>query len=471
MRTVLIALTCGAALSAAAQQKWTLQQCLQRAEEKNLSVRDAALDAELAGAAHDQAYWSFLPDLNAAATHGYNYGRVVDRFTNTFATDRVRTNNFYLSSDLTLYQGGRKRSELAQADLNEQAAGKGLEASKNAVRTEVVRSFLNVLGLRERIASAEAQVAISRAQVERTQALVDAGRVARADLLDVQAQLASDEYTVIDLRNQHDQALLQLGQYLLLEPAQQASFDIEAPAVTELVPTEPSATEDQVLSNVLATNPAFAQADLNAQSAERSMTIARSGALPSLLFNASAGTGYSGRNLEPVGSPFYGTQTIGYTEGGEAVLAPTVSYDTRTRPFSKQLDDNLNESISFTLSVPIFNNKRNSYAVDQARIRHEQALDRLENERLSLQRDVQNALTAQRAAYRQYESARRSVEASEESLRYATERHAQGTITALELNTAQSRAQRATADLINAKYSYLMAQKSLDILQGIMPTL
>ena len=88
-------------LGASAQQKWTLQQCVQRAEEKNLTLRDAQLEAELADKAHDQAYWSFLPNLNAGATHGYNWGKTIDRYTNTFAEERVRTNNFYLSSENT----------------------------------------------------------------------------------------------------------------------------------------------------------------------------------------------------------------------------------------------------------------------------------------------------------------------------------------------------------------------------------
>ncbi len=471
MRPTTIFLCALLATGAHAQQKWTLQQCVQRAEEKNLTVRDAQLSAELANKAHDQAFWSFLPNLNAGATHGYNYGRVVDRFTNTFATDRVRTNNFYLSSDLSIYEGGRKRNALEQADLDEQAAGKGLEASRNDVRTGIVRGFLNVLGLRERIKSAEAQAGVSRDQITRTQALVDAGRLARAELLDIAAQLASEEYTVTDLQNQQDQALLQLGQLLRLEPKEITGFDVEAPETGALNITEPSANEDDVLRKVIDTNPAFAEADLSAQSAERGVAIARSAALPSLSFNASAGTGYSGSNKEIIGEPVITEQQIGVTTGGEAVLSPSFDYATRTRPFGKQLDDNLNESLTFNLSVPIFNNKRNSYAVDLARIRHEQSKNKLESQRNSLQRDVQNALVSQRAAYRQYESARKSVEASEEAVRYAQERYAQNVITAIELNTAKARVARSTADLINAKYSYLMAQKSLDILQGLPLTL
>lgn len=454
-----------------AQQKWTLQQCVQRAEEKNLVIRNAQLNAELADRVHDQAFWSFLPNLNAGGTHGYNWGKTIDRYTNTFANDRVRTNNFWVGSEVSLYEGGRKRNTLKQTELDEEAARKGLESSRNDVRTEVVRGYLNVLGLRERIRTAEAQVANSRDQIARSQALVDAGRIARAELLDINAQLANEEYTLTDLRNQEEQAMLTLGQQLRLEPAELNAFDIEAPAIGSLSIIEPAASEEDVLRNVFATNPAYAQADLSAQSAERGVSVARAGALPSLLFNASVGTGYSGRNVELVGDPIFTEQLSGHTAGGEAVYSPSVDYATRTRPFGNQLDDNLNESVTLTLNVPIFNNKRNSLAADQARIRHEQAKNALEDRKLTLQRDVQNALIAQRNAFRKYESARHSVEASDESLRYAQERYAANAITAIELNTAKLRAQQAQADMINAKYSYLMAQKSLDILQGLPLTL
>ena len=229
---------------------------------------------------------------------------------------------------------------------------------------------------------------------------------------------------------------------------------------------EPTATDEEVLAKVISTNPAYAQADLNAQSAERGIAIARSNAIPSLAFNASLGTGYSGRNFEAIGDPTPdGSILIGATGDGEAVYAPNFSQNTRVKSFSQQLSDNLNESVGFTLSIPIFNNMQNRYATDQARIQQDRAKNDLLKRKNALQVDVQNALTAQRGAYRQY------ISASEESLRMANERFEQHVITATDLNIAKARLQQGTSQLINAKYTYIMAQKSLDILQGIPVTL
>jgi outer membrane protein len=113
----------------------------------------------------------------------------------------------------------------------------------------------------------------------------------------------------------------------------------------------------------------------------------------------------------------------------------------------------------------------NRYAADQARIQHEKAKNAVEAERNILEVDVQNALTAQRGAYKQYASAKLAVDASTEALRLANERYAQQAITVTDLYVAKARLQQATSQLINAKYTYLMAEKSLDILQGLPVTL
>jgi outer membrane protein len=315
---------------------------------------------------------------------------------------------------------------------------------------------------------AEAQIATTTQQIDRVQQLVDAGLSPRAEVLNLVSQRAQEEFTRTELLNQLDLAFLDLASLMQLTPDEAASLDVMAPGVELITIIEPTQPVETVLAQVLRNNPAYAQAELNVESAERGIAVARSGVMPSLVFSASAGTGYSGRNFEAIGDPIIGVPAlIGFTGSGEEVFQPTVDFETRTKPFGTQLDDNLNESLGFTLSVPLFNNMRNRTQVDQARIRKEQALNQLEQQRVALQREVLNAITAQRSAFRQYESARRSTEAADEALRHARERFAAGAINAVELNAAKNAANRSAADVINARYSYLMAVKSLEILQGL----
>lgn len=456
-----------------AQQAWTLDRCLQRAEQQNIAFRGELLNADLAGKASDQSKWALLPDLNAGATHGYNWGKAIDRYTNTFATERVRSNNLWLSSNWTLFQGMRLQNQRLKADIDADAAMKGLDASRNTIRKLVVSQFLSVLGLREGIKAAEQQAASTRTRIEATQALVDAGRVARAQLYDLQAQLAREEMSVVDLQNQEQQALLQLGQSLFLTPEEQRGFTITGPAITSLAITEPAANVDTLVARVLAADPAFARATLNVRSADRNVSIARSGSMPTLNLNASFGTGYSGLNSTPVGEAMTVNSPAGFTESGETVYVQNQVYPDgyEVTPFGTQLDDNLNRSVGLTLSVPIFNNMSNRLAIDQARVQREQAVLQQESERQRVQRDVQDALLQQRAAFRKYEAASRSFVASGEALRYAEERFTAGAITIADLELAKASVINATADVIRARYDWLMAAKSLDILMGLPVTL
>jgi outer membrane protein len=84
---------------------------------------------------------------------------------------------------------------------------------------------------------------------------------------------------------------------------------------------------------------------------------------------------------------------------------------------------------------------------------------------------VLDALVQQRSAHRQFVAASKAVESGRLALEYAQQRYDQGVITAIELNTMKTNLSNSTANLINAKYQYMMASKYLDVLQGVPITL
>jgi outer membrane protein len=468
--TTLALLFFGTALMA--QQAWTLDQCVARAEARNLSIQRSAYDREFAVQSEQQAKWGFLPDLNAAATHGYNWGQTIDRYTNTFATDRVRTNNFFLGSNWTLFGGMSQQNQFKKAKLDNLSAEESLAAARVDVLSAVVARFMEMLSAEERIRAANTNADRTREQITLTEALVTAGRTARVELLDIRSQLAREEYDIITAENQYQQARLRMAQLLQLTPQESAGFSISAPALETFEPQEPTATVEGVMERVLETHPAYKRSKLDVESAQRSVDIARAGGIPSLRFSANLASGYSGRDEVIVGEPIIGAPNLaGFTESGENVYTPNILYNTETKSFGQQLDDNVNYSTSWTLSVPIFNNLSARTATQQARIRYDQARLQQTDQEQQLQLTVQQAITDQRAAFRQYRAAANAVEASQESLRYANERFEQGAITALELSTAKANLNRSNADMITARYTYILAAKSLDILQGLPLTL
>ena len=465
-----VALGIGAALSA--QQAWTLDECVKRAEARNLSIQRAMYDRDFAVQGQEAAKWSLLPNLNAAATHGYNWGQTIDRYTNTFATDRVRTNNFFLSSNWTLFGGLSQQNQFKKAKLDNLSAEESLAAARLDVQSGVVARFMEMLSADARIKAANITAERTREQITLTEAMVEAGRTARVELLDLRSQLAREEYDIVTAENQYQQARLRMAQLLQLTPQESSVFSISAPQLDAFEPQEPVVSVEQVMQRVLETHPAYKRTKLDLESAERSIDIARAGGIPSLQFSANVASGYSGRDEVIVGAPIVGSPYLaGYTESGENVYTPNISYNTETKSFGTQLKDNVNYSTSWTLSVPILNGRSAHTGAQQARIRYEQARLQQTDQEQQLQLTVQQAIADQRAAFKQFRAASNAYEATGESLRYATERFQQGSVTALELSTAKANLNKANADMITARYSYLLAEKSLEILQGLPLTL
>ena len=224
---------------------WTLQRCIDHAFEHNLTLQEARLGEVSAAIGEEAAVGAFLPSLNASASHGYNFGQTIDPFTNQFATARIRSNSFGLSSGLTLFNGFTNHLNLERARLSALRASVGVEQVGNNVALTIAAAFLNVLFQDEFITVAQVNRDATARQVERVARLVEAGAAAPADLLDVEAQLAADEANVVATENAAYIARLNLTQLLQLPADAAAGLEVARPADSDLealvVPASPAA--------------------------------------------------------------------------------------------------------------------------------------------------------------------------------------------------------------------------------------
>ncbi len=76
-------------LSFFAQQKWTLQQCIEQGIKYNLSILQADVNQQIAKVNYDQSEAAILPSLNAGASHTYNIGRTIDRYCHCFSESNL----------------------------------------------------------------------------------------------------------------------------------------------------------------------------------------------------------------------------------------------------------------------------------------------------------------------------------------------------------------------------------------------
>lgn len=466
MKTLITFILLAVTIFTQAQKSWTLEECILHARENNLTIRLQQLSIQLAKLSLRQNQGAFLPSVSAGATHSYNYGRTVDMFTNQFATDRVQSNNFYLSANITVFNGFRLINSWKQAELEYEATTLEAQQTTDDISLSIATAYLQVLYAYELVENAKNQLEVTQLQLERTQKLYNAGSVSKGNYLSIEAQYASEQSQLVSATNQRDMANLTLAQMLDIEDVN--SFSIVIPDLS--IPDTSSfllITPEQVYDYASKNQPGVQAADIRVSAAEKGFLIARSGRYPILSLSGSYGTGYSGASKSITGYTASGYDTIGITASmTEYVLSPSFSYDYEVTPFADQIQDNMNKSIGLTLTVPIFSRFMTSTSIRQAQVNLDMARINAEQERLNLQKTIQQAYYDALGAYRQYLSSLRQVEALSESFRYMDQRFMVGMATPVDYSDAKNKLSQAESTLLQAKYEFIFRSRILDYYLG-----
>jgi len=238
-----------------AQEVWTIEKCVEYALSNNIQIKQQLLQVKNQQALLQQDKLSMLPSLNAGAAHGYNFGQTVDRYTNEFATDRVQTDNFYLGSSVTLFEGFQKLNQVKQRKVDLEVSEYDKDKFMDDVTLLIASGYLQILFYKELVKTAENQLNATELQSERLKKLVDAGALAQGDFYTLEAQRALENSQVVSARNNLDISYLTLVQMLDLPTAE--GFEIESPDL-ELGPQpELALTAEQIYGFALETQPAI----------------------------------------------------------------------------------------------------------------------------------------------------------------------------------------------------------------------
>ncbi|MGM0566662.1 MAG: TolC family protein [Bacteroidota bacterium] len=446
------------------QEAWSLRECIEYAHQNNITVKQQELNLKNIELDVKQSKLNMLPSVNGSASHYYSWGKYVDPFTNEFSTERIMGDQFGAQAYLSLYEGMQKQNTLKRNRMKRESEEYSHDKLLDDIALNIANQFVAVLYAMENLETARNQHEITKQQVERTRKLVEAGTLARGDLLNISSQAAAEEYNVVQAENELDIAYLNLAQLLDLEDTR--GFTIEKPALAmeqNQLALEPV---EAVYNYALENQPEIKNAELQVGISEKETDIAKGALHPSLELSGSISTGYSQANRQ-VESYSSQTMPVGFTESGEDVYAEQqVPDDYGTVPFSDQLDENLSETINFRLNIPIFNNWSARTGIDKARLQRENAKYELEREKQNLRKNIQTAHADARAAQNQYLSAQAKVEATQEAFRYAEKRFNVGVINSVEYNDAKKELTNARSQLLSAKYRFVFTKTVLDYYLG-----
>ncbi|WP_237267372.1 TolC family protein [Tenacibaculum todarodis] len=424
-------------ISAFSQKKWTLKECVDYALENNITIKQNKFNIDIAESDVKSAKGNKLPSVNGSTGGNLRFGSGFNPITN----DRVSTTNFGgsigVNAGITVFNGYRVLNTYNQAKLGVEGSKLDLEVIENDIALRIVNTYLNALFAKENLLVATTQAEISQKQIDRAKAQFDAGTIPKGDLLNVQSTAANDTQNVVSQENALNLALLNISQMLQVpfEGFDVAKIEVDSPSAAMLY-----STSEEVYQKALSNRPEIKRAQLNIESADLSIEIAKSAYKPSITASASVGSNFN-YNLD---------LPTGFSNTG----------------FFDQLDETLGYGLGFNVSIPIFNGFKTDANVERNKISKLITETRLESEKLRLQQTIEQAFQDAKAAAKAFEAAEISLAAQTEAFKNAQESYNYGAMTLFDFDQVRNRLVNAEGAMIRAKYNYVFTTKVLKFYYG-----
>ena len=437
-RTFLILLFAAVSAITFGQKQWTLQECVDYAIANNIQIKQQELSVEGSEIELNSSINSRLPSLSAGASQNFNFGRSPSMATGVYEqnTSASTSTGFSLSSNVSVFNGMRISNQIKGNELNLMAATEGLKKAKENLALNVASYYLDILFKKELLKIAEQQYSLTEKQVERTQIMANEGSIPTAQVYDIKSQLARDDLSVTNARNDLTLSLLNLSQLLNLND--NVGFDITEPLITMEGSISTLQNPDRIYNTALSIKPHVKEAEYKLESSRIDIKIAKSNYWPSVSFGAS------------------------YNNGFNHIFDSGAS----NKSISDQISNNQRQALGLNLSIPIFNRFQTRNQVRMAQLTTENMALELDNIKLSLYKEIQQAYQSALAAQSRYTSTGKAYEAAQEAYRYAEERYELRMLSAYDFNEARTKLVTSLSEQAQAKYDFIFRSKILDFYMG-----
>ena len=406
----------------------TLQEAVALAQKNALGVVQAHGQVRTSSASTRVAYGAFLPSVSLSATSARRYINGTTFIDPTTGEQRTVSADPWsssagLSANVTLFSGGGRIFDLMSARGREKAARINETAAEFTAILDAKQQYYNVLAARESQTAAAAQLKQAEQQRKVAIARSNARVATRSDSLRAEIQYRTAQLAVTQARVDLETSNAALTRAV--------GSDVPVTAADETEERPGLALEEDALRNLALQGPSVRQAEAQLNAAKAAQKSAWTEYLPALNASYSRSGSATGADPEFVGSDF--------------------SYTGR---------------LTFTASLPVFNQFQREQRVTQSRVDQTNAEASLRDARLGALQTLTTQLGAYRAAQERVISQTATVEAAEEDLRVQQQRYAVGASTLLDVLTSQTQLNQARSDLIRARFDQRVAKAQLETLVG-----
>ena len=403
--------------------------CMQYAADHSHGVRQQQFALEDSRAVKTQAIGAFLPSVYGSVDGQMNFGRAIDPSTNTYTDVSTLYNGYGLQASLMVFDGLQRYNNLRLAKANEAMGRSGVRAEKDDVALKVYKAYMDLVYCEGAVSQTAKKRDESRELLRQTSVMAEVGQKSDADVAQMRATLAADEYELAHMQSQTTKAMLALKQ-LMGFPVDSALAVIQPSFDDEKLTAEDAS---QISAFAATDNPRILKAQQNVEAARYSLRAARGALLPTISLSGGVSTSFF-RNMD---------------KGGHA-------------SFSSQFRNNAGEYVGLSLSIPLFDRLATYSTIRRRKTALVQAQENLAYEQSELRRIIVEAASDVENSTKEVEKMQEQVEADSIASRLTTRKYEEGLASSIDVKTAavtllQSRVRLLQSQLTMAYNKRLLA--------------
>ena len=438
MKQALIILLAIAAKQVAAQNDWTMQQCMQYAVEHNHEVKQAELKLDNYKAQKTNAVGSFLPYVDASIGAQYNFGRAIDPETNGYTDVSTFYNGYQLSASLPVFDGFSRLHALKAAKASELMGKSTLRKQQDQTALNVLQAYANVAYYDGLVKMADEKVQETSLLLKQTRLFEEVGRKSAADVAQVESQEAEADYELTRQQNLYASALLDLKKAMALPLGEELRVKSEKDnSVAELGMAEADSSLFTLNSSLSSLHPELQTARYQVQASKHEWRQARASFFPSLSLSAGLNTSYY--------------KTL---------------HSDMAASFRDQLNNNMGEYVGATLSIPLFNRLQTITNIRKAKNNYRIAQEALEQKRLELEKLSREAWLDWLGYQKQTVQMVKKVEADSIAYQLTKRQFEEGLGTAIDLHTTSTQLLKSKATLLQCQLMAMVKEHLVRYYRG-----
>ncbi len=411
-------------------EQWRLEDCIEYAKKNNISLATLRLTTRSTQEDLLRAKAAVLPDLAGSVSQSFVNNKRADAVTGDFKSHANLSSSYGLNSSMIIYNGGYLKNDIRAKEFSVQLANLNVKETENNLTLSITQAFFNILLAKEIMTSFGAVLETSTGQLLQGQQRFDAGSIAKKELLQLESQVATDQYNLINATNNLKLNTVDLKQLLLLPTA--FNFQVKAPDTILLQYSLISLPEAQ--QEAQQTRPEIENATLQIQLSQVELEKTWASTKPTISLGAGLGTNYS-NNQNP--------------------------------KYVSQLNNNFYQSLGVTMGIPIYSRRVNKTNINKSKILLQQSQLALYETKTTLNQLVEQIYIKLLNAQAQYTAAETRLRISEQLYFITNEQMKLGAVNTVELLQQKDAYIQALQNFTQAKYTVALYNKIYEFYMGI----